>query len=84
MTGNINSAIELSMKTVPSATDVCFSSVFKTFEIAAMALPPQMAVPEEIRCDILASILNNLPNKYPSNRVVNIDTAENIIPSLPA
>jgi len=58
MAGNINNATELSMKTVPSATDVCFSSVFKTFEMAAMALPPQMAVPEEIRCEIFGSILN--------------------------
>lgn len=76
--------MELSMKTVPNATDVCFSSVFKTFEMAAMALPPQIAVPDEIRWEVLGSILNNLPRPYPSNKVVNMDMAENMIPSLPA
>jgi len=36
------------MKTQPKATEICFSSALITGEIAAMALPPQMAVPAEI------------------------------------
>jgi hypothetical protein len=34
---------------VPNATDICFSSAFITGEIAAIALPPQMAVPADIK-----------------------------------
>ena len=34
---------------VPNATDICFSSAFITGEIAAIALPPQMAVPVDIK-----------------------------------
>ena len=49
MIGNINRAIELRIKTHPRATEICFSSALMTGEMAAIALPPQMAVPAEIR-----------------------------------
>jgi hypothetical protein len=57
------SAIEFSIKIVPSATDVSFSSALITGAMAAMALPPQMAVPLEIKCEILRFIPNHLPKK---------------------
>lgn len=63
ITGNIKSAMEFKMNTQPSATDICFSSALITGEMAAMALPPQIAVPDEIRCDVFRSILNHLPKK---------------------
>ena len=47
--GNKNRAMELSIKMVPSATEICFSSALITGDMAAMALPPQMAVPVEMR-----------------------------------
>ncbi|MNL51847.1 hypothetical protein D3C87_1749800 [compost metagenome] len=61
MAGNRNKAAALRMKTVPSATDICRSLAFITGERAAMALPPQMAVPAEISEVILKSIFNCLP-----------------------
>jgi hypothetical protein len=37
--------------------------------MAAMALPPQMADPKEIRVEVRWGILNNLPNRYPKTMV---------------
>jgi hypothetical protein len=44
------------MKIVPKATEICFSSALITGEIAAMALPPHMAVPAQLK-DVFLSIL---------------------------
>ena len=41
--------MEFKIKMVPKATEICFSSAFITGEIAAIALPPQIAVPAEMR-----------------------------------
>src|SRR5262245_45421361 len=41
--GNINNAIELRMKTVPSETDISSSVASMTGPTAAIALPPQIA-----------------------------------------
>ena len=49
MKGNAINAIELRMKIVPSETAISSSSAPVMGEIAAMALPPQIAVPAEIR-----------------------------------
>ena len=40
---------ELSMNITPSDTAISFSFAFSTGPTAAMALPPQMAVPEDMR-----------------------------------
>jgi hypothetical protein len=48
---------EFKMKIVPKATEICFSSALITV-IAAMALPPHMAVPAPIKKDVFLSILN--------------------------
>ena len=50
--GKMKSAIELRMKTVPSETDISSSLAPMTGPTAAIALPPQIAVPEEIRCAV--------------------------------
>ena len=49
MIGKIIKATEFRIKTHPKATDICFSSAFITGDIAAIALPPQIAVPLEMR-----------------------------------
>ena len=49
------------MNTVPNATDICFSSAFMIGDMAAIALPPQMAVPVEISIDVLLSVFNCFP-----------------------
>ena len=49
MTGKMNSAMALRMNMVPSATVISVSRALMTGPTAAMALPPQMAVPELMR-----------------------------------
>ena len=48
-TGKINKAIAFNTKIVANATDISLSFAFRTGPTAAMALPPQIAVPELIR-----------------------------------
>jgi hypothetical protein len=52
--GNVSRAIEFSTKTVPSETAISSWLALVIGAIAAMALPPQMAVPhDEIRDSLL-------------------------------
>ncbi len=46
--GKIRRANEFNINIVPRAVPVCRSSGFITDAIAAIALPPQIAVPDEI------------------------------------
>ena len=41
------------MNTVPRATEISSSVALITGPTAAIALPPQIAVPDEIRCDVV-------------------------------
>ena len=52
--------------------------------LAAMALPPQIAVPFDIRVDVFLSIFRYLPIKYPASRVIPIVPTVKKNPSLPA
>ena len=65
MGGNTSSATELSRKTVPSATEISSGRALTTGATAAMALPPQMAVPEATRCDVRRSIPSIRPSTKP-------------------
>ena len=47
--GKMNRAMALRMKITPRLTAISCSLAFNTGPTAAMALPPQMAVPEEMR-----------------------------------
>src|ERR1017187_4004518 len=49
--GNASRAIELSTKTVPNETAISSSVALDMGATAAIALPPQMAVPAEMRND---------------------------------
>src|SRR5271157_2417599 len=49
MAGKVSSAIELSRKIVPSETDISSSVAPTIGPTAAIALPPQIAVPVEMR-----------------------------------
>ena len=51
MAGNVSSAIEFSRKMVPSETDISSSVAPTIGPTAAIALPPQIAVPVEMRND---------------------------------
>lgn len=47
--GNTNKATAFSMNTTPNDTDICSGLAFIIGPTAAIAEPPQMAVPEEIK-----------------------------------
>jgi hypothetical protein len=75
---------ELRIKTVPMATDTCRSSALITGDNAAIALPPQMAVPPEISREVFFSILKIRPSSNPKPSVPAIEATANNKPSLPA
>lgn len=52
-------------------------------EIVAIALPPHMAVPEDIKVEIERSSLKSLANKYPNPRVIMMLAKVRKNPSLP-
>ena len=68
----------------PKAIEVWFSFDFITGEMAAMALPPQMAVPHEIKCDVFLSVLSHFPKSVPKIKVLKIENIVNKKPSFPA
>lgn len=55
-----------------------------TGEIAAIALPPQMAVPHEIKCDVFFSVFNHFPKSVPKISVQKIEKTVSKKPSFPA
>ena len=61
--GKTNKAIEFRIKIVPNATEICFSSALMAGAMAAIALPPQIAVPPEIKKDVFFSIFKSLETK---------------------
>ncbi len=67
ITGKVSNATELRTKTVPSETAICSSLASVIGATAAIALPPQIAVPAEIRKDVLCSTLSSFPSPQPSN-----------------
>src|SRR6516225_3087977 len=75
ITGNVSSATEFSRKIVPSETDISSSVAPRTGSTAAIALPPQIAVPVEIRNDARGYTSTNLPIAVPNMRAKAIPTA---------
>ena len=49
-----------------------------------MALPPQMAVPQEIKCDVFLSVLSHFPKNVPNINVLKIENIVSKKPSFPA
>lgn len=82
-TGNINRAIELSKNMILRDIDVSSSSASMIGVIAAIALPPHIAVPEETKMLVLRSVLKILPSNSPNPSVSIIDAAVNNKPLLP-
>ena len=74
MTGNRNSATELSVKIVAMETATSSFSAWTTGAIAAMALPPQIAVPKETSVAVDPRILSARPRRKPATRVQVIPT----------
>ncbi len=65
---------EFSIKTRSQGyTDCVFLLREQLGEMAAIALPPQIAVPQEIRWDVLVLILNIFPMRRPTHNVPAID-----------
>src|SRR5208283_156134 len=82
--GKVSSATEFSMKIVPSETDISSSVAPTTGPIAAIALPPQIAVPAEIRKAARGRSDTNLPIAAPTIRAKAIPTAVYRNPLQPA
>src|SRR5690606_2916917 len=82
--GKINKAAALRMKITPKAVDVWFSSALITGEIAVMALPPQIAVHEEMRCQVVRSTDSHFPSVLPKVNVPPIENSVNTSPLVPA
>jgi hypothetical protein len=77
-------AIELSKKTIPIEIEICLLSALIIGEIAEMALPPQIAVPQEISWEIFLSIPKYFPIRRPKVIVVVIEATVNKKLSSPA
>ena len=75
MAGKVSSAIELSRKIVPSETDISSSVAWTMGPTAAIALPPQIAVPVEMRNDGVVWTANSLPSNVPTTMAKAMPTA---------
>ena len=76
-------AIALRIKMVPSDIDISLSLAFTTGATAAIALPPHIAVPAEMRYDVLRSIISLFPRYIPRKSTLKTETIVNSIPSRP-
>src|SRR5215472_948323 len=82
--GNKNRAIAFRMNTVPRETAMSWSSASRTGPMAAIALPPQIAVPTEIRRDGVRSTESARPRKRPQATAKLIPTSVYRNPERPA
>lgn len=48
-----------------------------------MALPPQIAVPHEIKCDVFLSVFNHFPKNVPKIKVLKMENIVSKKPSFP-
>ena len=81
--GKIKSAMEFRTNMVQSATDIAAGSARITLPTAAMALPPQIDVPEAISREAFDSTFKSFPNRQPIRSVPKIDNAVIPKPSRP-
>ena len=74
----------LSKNTTANADEISLAEALITGAIEAMALPPQIAVPEEIKKDIFLSKLNRLVRNKPKPNTAKTERAVSLKPSEPA
>ena len=77
-------ATALSVKITARDMEVSSSSALTTGATAAIALPPQIAVPALIRYDNFGSIPKARPRSHPMVITPITDTMVNMMPSFPA
>jgi hypothetical protein len=65
--GNTSSATEFNTNTVPMETAISSSLAPEIGATAAIALPPQIAVPVEIRNEMRRLTFSSLPSPHPSS-----------------
>ena len=82
--GKINNAIAFKVNIVPKATVMELSLALITGPKAAIALPPHIAVPPEMRVLVCTSTFNNLPIHKPNPIVKAIENKVNTKPVFPA
>ena len=71
------------MKITPSDTAISSSDAFMIGPTAAIALPPHIAVPEEMRYDVFLLRCNQCPSKTPNAITPTTEAIVNNIPLLP-
>ena len=81
MAGKTNRATAFKIKIVASDTDISLDEARATGPTAAIALPPQMAVPDAIRYEDVRFTFSHLPIKMPDTITL---TTENIVKSIPS
>src|SRR5690606_28955299 len=77
----INKATELRKKTIPRAMDMVLGSALIIGDTAAMALPPQMVVPEVIKWLNFLSNCMYFPTSKPKTTVKKIERVVKLSPS---
>ena len=82
--GNINNAMAFNAKIVPSATVISLSFALITGAIAAIALPPHIAVPPDTNVRVPTFTFSNLPIHKPNPIVRAIENIVNTKPVFPA
>ena len=83
MAGKIINATALRVNTVAMDNVVSLSSASIIGAMAAIALPPQMAVPDDMRYELFLDSLNAFPRAVPMHITPMTDIMVNSIPSLP-
>ena len=81
-TGKTNKAMAFNKNTIPMAILIVLGFAFITGEIAAMALPPQIAVPDVIRCPNFKFTFKSLVSNNPIDTVKKIENTVKPNPSL--
>lgn len=84
MAGKTNRATAFKIKIVASDTDISLDEARATGPTAAIALPPQMAVPDAIRYEDVRFTFSHLPIKIPDIITLTTENTVKSIPSLPA
>ena len=83
MGGKINNAKAFNINIVAMEIDISLSFDLVIGATAAMALPPHIAVPADIRYVEVFGSFTHLPRNHPNIITSDTDTIVNNIPSLP-
>ena len=79
MVGKVINAIAFSRNTTHNAAPVCSGRAARIGDKVAIVVPPQIAVPEEIKAFVVRSLRASQPDSKPTIRVMQTNVATGII-----